>query len=68
MVLKLPKIVHILQICVDLSKKSKSNEAVYLYPSERSYHVLSGKSLCYRHLSSRYLGLKYRKSAKSAEI
>ena len=68
MVFKLPKIVHIVQICVDLSKKSKSNKAVYLYLSERSYHVLSGKSLCYRHLSNRYLGLKYRKSAKSAEI
>ena len=54
MVLKLPKIVHILQICVDLSKKSKSNKAVYLYPSERSHHVLSGKSICYRDMSNRY--------------
>ena len=33
MVLELPEIVHIAQICVDLSKKSKSNKVVYLYPS-----------------------------------
>ena len=31
MVLKLPKIVHFLQICPDLSKKSKSTKAIYLY-------------------------------------
>ena len=68
MVLKLSKIVHILEICVDLSKKSKYNKAVYLYPSERSRHVLSGKSICYRDMSNRYWGLKYRKSAESAEI
>ena len=34
MVHKLPKIVHILQICADLSKKSKSMQTIYLYPSE----------------------------------
>ena len=68
MVFKLPKIVYILQICVDLSKKSKSNKAAYLYPSERSHHVLSGKNICYKDLSNRYWGLKYRKSAESAEI
>ena len=47
MVLELLKIVHIVQICVDLSTKSKSNKAVYLYPSERSYHVHLGKSICH---------------------
>ena len=30
MVLKLPKIVHFLQPCADLSKKSKSIRAIYL--------------------------------------
>ena len=54
MVFKLPKIVHITQICVDLSKNPKSNKAVYLYPSERPHHVLSGKSICYRDVSNRY--------------
>ena len=54
MVLKLPKTVHILQICVDLSKKSKYNKVVYFYKSERSRHDLSGKSIYYRDLSNRY--------------
>ena len=40
MVLKLPKIVHFLQICADLSKKSKSIKAIYLHPSERPHHTL----------------------------
>ena len=57
-VLKLPKIVHFLQIFADLSKKCKSIKAVYSYPSERS-HVLSEKSICYRDL--RYWELKYQK-------
>ena len=34
MVLKLSKILHFLQICTDLSKKSKSIKAIYLYPSD----------------------------------
>ena len=53
MVLELPKIVHIVQICVDLSKKSKSNKAVYLYPSERSYPSETGNvfsTLCYIYI------------------
>ena len=41
MVLKLPKIVHFLQNCVDLSIKSKSIKAIYLYPSERPHQALS---------------------------
>ena len=45
MVLKLPKIMHFLQLCADLSKKSKSIKAKYrLYPSERPYHALSENS------------------------
>ena len=43
MVLKLPKIRHFLQICGDLSKKSKYAKAIYLYPSERLHHALSEK-------------------------
>ena len=52
MVLKLPKIVHFLQICADLSKKSKSIKAIYLYPSERPHHALSENSMFYRGLSN----------------
>ena len=36
MVLKLSKKVHFLQFCADLSKKSKSIKAIYIYASERS--------------------------------
>ena len=36
MVLKLSKNVHILQVCADISKKSKSVKAIYIYTSERS--------------------------------
>ena len=39
MVLKLPKIVHFLQTCADLSQKSI--KAIYLYPSERPHLALS---------------------------
>ena len=45
MVLKLPKIVHFLQICADLSKKPKYIKAIYFYPSERPYHALSENSI-----------------------
>ena len=40
MVLKLPKIVHFLQNCADLSKKSKSIKEIYLYPSEKPHYDL----------------------------
>ena len=52
MVLKLPKIVHFLQNCANLSKKSKSIEAIYLYPSERPHQALSEDSMFYRGLSN----------------
>ena len=55
MVLKLPKIVHFLQICADLSKKSKSIKAIYLYPSERPHHALSKNSMFYRSISNSLL-------------
>ena len=51
MVLKLPKIVDFLQICADLSKKSKYIKAIYLYPSERPHHALPENSMFYKGLS-----------------
>ena len=52
MVFKLPKIVHFLQNCADLSKKSKFIKATYLYPCERHHHALSEKSMYFRDLSN----------------
>ena len=52
MVLKLSKIVPFLQICADLSKKSKSIKTVYLYPSVRPHLALSENSMFYRGLSN----------------
>ena len=52
MVLKLPKIVHFLQICADFSKKSKSIKAIYLSPSKRPHHALSENIMFYRGLSN----------------
>ena len=40
MELKLPKIVHLLQICTDFGKKPKSIKAIYFYPPERPHYVL----------------------------
>ena len=48
MALKLPKIVHFLQIFADLSKKPKSIKTIYFYPSERPHHTLSENSIYYR--------------------
>ena len=47
MVLKISKKVHFLQYCADLSKKSKSIEAVYIYASERSRYALSENGIVY---------------------
>ena len=52
MVLKLPKLVHFLQICADLSKKSESNKAIYLYPSERPHHAFSENGMFYKRPSN----------------
>ena len=41
MVLKLAKKVYLLQFCADLSKKSKSVKAIYIYASESSHYTLS---------------------------
>ena len=47
MILKISKKVHFLQYCADLSKKSKSIEAVYIYASERSRYALSENGIVY---------------------
>ena len=47
MVFKMSKKVHFLQYCADLSKKSKSIEAVYIYASERFRYVLSENGIVY---------------------
>ena len=52
MVLKLPKIVHFLQIFADLIKKPKSIEAIYFYLSERPHHTLSWNSIFYKSPSN----------------
>ena len=52
MALKLPEIVHFLQICADLSKKSESIKAIYFYLSERPHHALSENSVFYRGLGN----------------
>ena len=47
MVLKLSKKVHFFAICADLSKKSKSMKAIYIYASERSHYAPSEKGIVY---------------------
>ena len=43
---------HFLQFCAaDLSKKSKSVKAIYIYASERSHYALSENAMVYRGLS-----------------
>ena len=47
MVLKLPKKVKFLQFCADLSKKSKSIKAIYIYASETPRYALSENGIVY---------------------
>ena len=47
-VLKLPEIVHFLQICADHSKKPKYIKVIYFYSSERPHHAVSENSIFYR--------------------
>ena len=47
MVLKLSKKVHFSQFCADLSKKSRSITAIYIYASGRSRHALSENGIVY---------------------
>ena len=51
MVLKLPKKVHFMQFCADLSKKSKSIKAIYMYASESSHYTLSENDMVYSGMS-----------------
>ena len=47
MVLKLSKKSHFLQFYADLSKKSTSIKAIYIYASERSHYALSANGIVY---------------------
>ena len=58
MVLKLTDIVNFLQICADLSKKSKSIKAIYLHPSERTYNARSENRMFCRGLSNSSRGIE----------
>ena len=51
MIYKLSKKVHFLQFCADLSKKSRSVKAIYIYASESSHYTLSEKAMVYSHRS-----------------
>ena len=53
MVLKLSKKVHFLQFCADLSKKSKSVKAIYIYASESSHYTVSENVMVYMSPSHR---------------
>ena len=71
MVCKLSKKGHFLQFCADLSKKSKSVKAIYIYASESSHYTLSENAMVYRSLSHRSWDLNdynINKYADSAEI
>ena len=52
MILRLPKILHFLQVCADLSKKSKSIIAIYSYLYVRPRHALSENSMFYEVLKN----------------
>ena len=47
MVLKLSKKVHFLQFCADLSKKSRSIKAIYIYVSGRSRYAIWENGIVY---------------------
>ena len=53
MVHKLSKKVHYMQFCADLSKKSNSIKAIYIYASESSHFTLSENGMVYRGPSHR---------------
>ena len=71
MVLKLSKKVHFFAFCADLSQKSKSVKAIYIYASERSYYSLSENDMVYMGLSHRSWDISnenIKNNADSAEI
>ena len=47
MFLKFSEKVHFLQLCADLSKKSKSIKAIYIYLSKRTRYELSENGIVY---------------------
>ena len=51
MALKLSEKGHFLQFYVDLNMKSKSNEAIYIYASERSSNLLSENGIVYHAMT-----------------
>ena len=58
-VCKLSKKVHFLQFCADLSKKSKSVKAIYIYSSECSHYTLSENCMVYMGLSHHSWGISH---------
>ena len=54
MVLELSEKVHFLLFCADLSKKSKSVKAIYIYTSERSRYALSENGIVYYAMTYRF--------------
>ena len=50
MVCKLSKKANFWQFCADLSKKSKSIKAIYIYASERSLSTLSENGMVYKKM------------------
>ena len=65
MVCKLSKKVQFLQFCADLSKKSKSVEAIYIYASESFHYILSENAMIYRGLSQKKM-LTWQKFLKNS--
>ena len=71
LVCKLSRKEHFLKFCADLSKKSKSVKAIYIYASESSHYTLSETAIVYRRLSHNPGDIsdeKIKKDADSAEI
>ena len=64
MVCKLSKKVHFLQFCADLSKKSKSVEAIYIYASESSHYSLVENAMIYSGLRHRLWDIAIKISKK----
>ena len=58
MVLKLSKKVQFLQFCADLTKKSKSNKAIYIYACERSRYALSENGIVYCTMTYCFGGIR----------
>ena len=71
MVRKLSKKVQFLEFCADLSKKSKSIKAIYIYASESSLFTLSENGMVYRvpsHRSWNISNQNVKQDSDSAEI